>query len=142
MKRVAASNVNSIWRRRASPARRKVELSLRSNTTRTRADDAAVRENDLGGEQIVEGKAEPADQGPIAGAKGEPRHADAAACAGHGREAMRVDRVDCIECARATADPGRAIFKIGVHTAHAGEVNDETAAQRAARPIVPAAAHR
>jgi hypothetical protein len=120
-----------------------VELSLRSNTTRTHADDdPAVRENDLGGEQIVEGKAEPADQGPIAGAKGEPRHADAAACAGHGREAMRVDRVDCIECARATADPGRAIFKIGVHTAHAGEVNDETAAQRAARPIVPAAAHR
>jgi hypothetical protein len=55
---------------------------------------------------------------------------------------MRVDRVDCIECARATADPGRAIFKIGVHTAYAGEVNDETAAQRAARPIVPAAAHR
>jgi hypothetical protein len=91
---------------------------------------------------IVEGKAEPADQGPIAGAKGAPRHADAAACAGHGREAMRVDRVDYFECARATADPGRAIFKIGVHTAHAGEVNDETAAQRAARPIVPAAAHR
>jgi hypothetical protein len=120
-----------------------VELSLRSNTTRARADDdPAVREKDLGGEQIVEGKAEPADQGFIAGAKGEPRHADAAACAGHGREAMRVDRVDCIECARATADPGRAIFKIGVYTAHAGEVNDETAAQRAARPIVPAAAHR
>jgi len=102
-------------------------LSLRSNTTRTHADDdPAVRENDLGGEQIVEGKAEPADQGPIAGAKGEPRHADAAACAGHGREAMRVDRVDCIECARATADPGRAIFKIGVHKVSGGR-NSSTA---------------
>jgi GTP-binding protein HflX len=42
-------------------------------------DDTSVRQNDVGGDQIVERKTEAADQWPIAAAQGEPGHADRAA---------------------------------------------------------------
>jgi hypothetical protein len=40
--------------------------------------ETPIRENDLGGDEIVERKSEAADQGTVTAAQGESRHADRA----------------------------------------------------------------
>ena len=53
-------------------------------------DDAAVRENHVCGNYIVERQAKAANQRPIAPAQCESSHADGTARACHGREAARI----------------------------------------------------
>jgi len=49
--------------------------------------EAPIRENDLGGDEIVERKSEAADQRSVTAAQGESRHADATVRARYGRNA-------------------------------------------------------
>src|SRR6516162_2588945 len=52
--------------------------------------DPPIREDDLGGEQIVQRQSGAADQWPVAAAQREPGHADSAACARHSRDVKRI----------------------------------------------------
>jgi hypothetical protein len=52
--------------------------------------DAAICQHHLRRHQIVERKAEPADQRPLAAAKREPDHADCTAQACRGGEVQRI----------------------------------------------------
>jgi hypothetical protein len=101
-----------------------------------RDDDAAVREHDLRGEQIVEGQPEAADQRAVATAQGEARHADAADRARHRREAERIGHCEHVRGARTARNSRRAAVGVDDHVVHAAQVEHDAVAQRATGPVV------
>jgi hypothetical protein len=107
-----------------------------------RDDDAAVREHDLRGEQIVEGQPEAADQRAVAAAQGEARHADAADRARHRREAERIGHCEHVRGPRTARNSRRAAVGVDDHVVHAAQVDHDALAQRATCPVVAAAPHR
>jgi hypothetical protein len=105
-------------------------------------DGAAIREDDLCGEQIVEGEAEATDQGTVTAAQGETRHADGAERPRYRHDAEGVGRPENVCGAGASRNPRGPSVGTNCHAVHGAQVDDDAVAQRPTRPVVAAAPHR
>ena len=104
--------------------------------------DAAVRENHVCGNYVVERQAKAADQRTIAAAQCESGHPDGADRAGHRHEAKWIGHRDNVRGAGAARDSRGATVGADDHFVHAAQVDDEPVAQGATGPVVATAAHR
>ena len=107
-----------------------------------RGDDAPVRENDFGAEQIIEREPEAASQRSITSTERQPGHADRAARARHHREPARIGHRKNIRSARTSRNPCSAIVRAQRYIVHRGQVDHDAAAQRATGPVMTAATYR
>jgi hypothetical protein len=104
--------------------------------------EAAVREHHLRFDQIVERKPKTSDQRSIAAAERQACHADAGGRAADQGETERVGDGNDVGGPRAARDQGRSAVRRHNDVSHAAEINHETVVQRAAGPVMTAAAHR
>ena len=103
---------------------------------------ASISEHDLSGQEVIECQAEAADQWSVAAAHGEPGHADRAACARYGRDVKWVRHCSHVGSVRTSQNYCATLIGCDGHPVHAAEIDDNAGAQRASRPVVPAAPHR
>jgi hypothetical protein len=124
----------------AAAAQRPEQVGLRVRTGRHAP---PVRQHDLGAEQVVSRQAAGAAEGAVAAPQGQAGHADRAAEAQCRDQAVGAGGGGHILDPGAARDSGHKRSRVHRHIPHPGEVDDEPAvAQGAARPVVPAAAHR
>src|SRR5262245_50943199 len=80
------------------------------------SDDPSIRENDLGGDKIVERQSETADERPVAAAQSKSSHANGAARARHGGKAARIGHGENVRGAGPASNLGGAIVGTDDHT--------------------------
>lgn len=104
--------------------------------------ETPIRENDLGGDEIVERKPEAADQRSVTAAQGESRHADATVRACYRRNAQRIRHGGHVRGAGASRNSRAMVIGADGHAVHAAQIDNESGAQGATGPVVASAAHR
>lgn len=104
--------------------------------------DASVRQHHLRREHIVERKSETPDEGAVAAAERESRDADAGDGPRRHNQASGIGYRSDVDCAGAARDRDTAMIGAEHDVSHAAQVNHDTVAECATRPVVAATTNR